>query len=148
MTDTSHIAYCGLYCGDCIIRCGRLADKARLMLKQMQKPEFLKIAGGLRKKEPDTFGALKDYETAVRVLESMLDLDCYSLCKTGGGSSDCKIRDCCKKKNIEGCWQCDSFETCETLAWIEPVHCGAHIKNITIIRDKGVEGFLEGEKWW
>ena len=148
MDHKSHVAYCGLYCGDCIIRIGKLAISAQQLLSQMIKPEFKKLAEGLPKVMPDTFEALKDYQTCVRVLESMVHIDCYKICKDGGGSTDCPIRSCCLKKKLAGCWLCDEFEACKTLSWINPVNKDAHVKNIRIIRKKGMDEFLNGNKHW
>jgi len=148
MIDESQVAYCGLYCGDCIIRNGRLAILAQELLSQMRNPEFGKLAEGLPKIMPDSFEPLKDYKRCIRVLESMIHLDCDKLCKDGGGSTDCSIRACCQDTGIEGCWLCDEFESCKNLSWINPVNKDAHRQNIRIIRQNGVDEFLKGSKHW
>ncbi|MBU1053646.1 MAG: DUF3795 domain-containing protein [Proteobacteria bacterium] len=144
----SQVAYCGLYCGDCIIRNGKLSTLANELLSQMRKPEFEKLSEGLPKIMPDLFDALNATERCIRVLESMTHLDCIKICKDGGGGSNCSIRLCCQGKHIEGCWSCDEFETCVTLSWINPVHKDAHRQNIRIIRENSIEGFLKGIKHW
>ena len=148
MNSESQIAYCGLFCGDCVIRNGKLSTLANELLSQVHKPEFEKLAKGLPKIMPDSFEALSDLKKCIYVLESMTHLDCFKICKDGGGGSSCSIRVCCQGKHIEGCWCCDEFETCEVLSWIDPVHKDAHRQNIRIIREKGIEAFLEGMKHW
>jgi hypothetical protein len=148
MNSESQIAYCGLYCGDCIIRKGKLASLANALLSQMRKPEFEKLAEGLPQIMPEQFKAMRETKGCVRVLESMAHLGCYKICKDGGGGSSCPIRVCCLNKHIEGCWCCEEFETCETLSWINPVQKDAHRKNIGIIRRNGIEIFLKGTKDW
>ena len=148
MNSESQVAYCGLYCGDCIIRNGKIASLANELLSQMRKPEFEKLAEGLPQIMPEQFEAMRQTKGCVRVLESMAHLGCYKTCKDGGGGSSCPIRVCCQNKHIEGCWCCEEFETCETLSWINPVQKDAHRKNIRIIKRNGIEKFLKGTKYW
>jgi len=49
---------------------------------------------------------------------------------------------------IEGCWLCDEFETCEKLQELIANHGDAHIKNLRKIKRKGIDGFLDGTKYW
>jgi hypothetical protein len=65
-----------------------------------------------------------------------------------GGPPFCKIRKCCQKKGIEGCWKCEEFETCKKLDFLEPIHKDAHIKNLRKIKKQGIDKFLEGKKYW
>ena len=148
MNSDSQVAYCGLYCGDCIIRNGQLATLANKLLSQLRKPEFEKLAAGLPKIMPESFEGLTETKRCIHVLESMTHLDCIKICKEGGGGRSCSIRACCIEKHFEGCWVCDEFETCETLSWINPVHEDAHRQNIRIIRKMGIERFLKGSKHW
>jgi hypothetical protein len=96
---------------------------------------------------PD-FEPLKDFQSFKRALAAMTQLDCHKLCKEGGGGSTCQIKKCCIEKSYEGCWQCDAFADCKTLAWLNPVHTGANIQNIKRIREEGMALFLKGPKYW
>ena len=73
---------------------------------------------------------------------------CRKTCKGGGGPPFCKMRKCCQKKGIDGCWQCDEFETCEKLDYLKPVHGDAHIKNLRILHKKGIDAFVGGKTYW
>jgi len=148
MDHESQVAYCGLYCGDCIIRKGKLASLANELLNEMRRPEFEKLAEGLPQIMPEQFEAMREAKNCVRVLESMTHLECIKICKNGGGSNSCPIRICCQHRHIEGCWCCDEFETCETLSWTNPVNKDAHRKNIRIIRKNGINIFIKGTKYW
>jgi len=148
MADQSEVAYCGLFCGDCVIRKGRLAALSLDLLDRMRTPEFQKLAEGLPELKPELFDALREYPTCCCVLEAMSHLDCEKVCKAGGGSAACPIRGCCQAKGAEGCWSCGQFETCETLSWLNPVHQDAHRRNIRMIREQGMDEFLKGEKHW
>ena len=148
MGNRSEIAYCGLFCGACVIRNGRTAALSRELLDSMRTPEFLKLLEGLPRLKPELFQALKDQQACCRVLEAMIHLDCEATCRDGGGSSGCQIRECCRNNGVEGCWSCDDFETCEVLSWLNPVHGEAHRQNLRIIRESGLEQFLRGAKHW
>jgi hypothetical protein len=45
--DESWIAYCGLYCGDCPIYAGEIADLAKALLGKLDESDFQRIAKGL-----------------------------------------------------------------------------------------------------
>lgn len=138
------IAYCGLYCGDCFNRKGEIADLARDLRKKLREAKFNRASQGLSK----YFKEFKNYEQCYEVLGAMVKLRCNRVCQDGGGPPFCKIRKCCQKKGINGCWECDEFETCEKLDFLEPVHEDAHIKNLRKIRKKGIDEFLRGPKYF
>jgi len=58
------------------------------------------------------------------------------------------MRQCCQKKGIEDCWQCDEFETCEKLDTLKPNHGDAHLKNLRIIKKQGIDEFIKGKRYW
>jgi hypothetical protein len=58
------------------------------------------------------------------------------------------MRKCCQKKGIEGCWECNEFETCENLDFLKASHGEAHLKNLRTLKKKGVKAFLSGTKYW
>ena len=147
MTDkTEMIAYCGLYCGECPNHTGKIADLARDLRKELRSVRFDKTAKSLS--ELSFFNMFKDYDTCYAVLGGMVRLRCNHGCRGGGGNPFCKIRKCCQKKGIEGCWLCDEFTTCEKLEELRANHGMAHIKNLRSIKRKGVDGFLDGKKYW
>jgi len=140
--DKNLIAYCGLYCGECFSYIGKVADLARDLRKELRQARFDKLAEGIPFKE------FRQYKECYEVLGAMVKLRCKSACKGGGGNPFCKIRKCCQKKEIEGCWECDDFETCEKLDFLKVNHGDAHIKNLRIIKKKGIDEFLKGKTYW
>jgi len=78
----------------------------------------------------------------------MVKLRCGKSCKSGGGNPSCKIKRCVQKKKITGCWECDEFESCDKLKFLEVNHGKAHIKNLKTIKNKGVDEILIGKKHW
>ncbi len=148
MPESIEVSYCGLFCGDCIIRNGELGARSSKLLRSVITPDFAKLAKGLPQVKPAIFESLKDYPVLINMLTTMTHLDCEKICKEDGGSSDCRIRECCRDKGYDGCWDCNDHLHCETLAWLDPVHCGANIRNIETIRNNGMEEFLSGAKYW
>lgn len=147
MPQISEIAYCGLFCGDCVIRNGEIGALSDKLLASIETSDFQKLCAGLPHVMPG-FEPLKDCQILMRSLAAMKKLDCVKLCKEGGGSAACRIKKCCTEKNLEGCWDCDGYVDCKTLAWLNPVHAGANIHNIERIRKLGAEIFLKGSKCW
>jgi hypothetical protein len=144
--DKDLIAYCGLYCGDCAFHQGKIADFARDLRKELRSHRFDKTAEALS--EVSFFAVFKDYPQCYDVLGAMVKLRCKNTCRGGGGPPFCKMRKCCQKKGIDGCWECAEFETCDKLDFLKSGHGDAHLKNLKKLRKEGVDGFLKGKKLW
>lgn len=144
--DKNLIAYCGLYCGDCPIHRGKIADLARDLRKELRQSRFDKTAEALS--GISFFEVFNNYPQCYEVLGAMVKLRCRKICQDGGGPPFCKIRKCCQKKGIEGCWECDEFKTCEKLDFLKPGHGDAHLRNLRKINKQGIEEFLKGRKYW
>ncbi len=136
------VAYCGLYCGDCFSYQGKIADLARDLRKELRQAKFDRVVEGIPFKE------FKHYKECYEVLGAMVRLRCKNTCRDGGGNPFCKIRKCCQKKGIEGCWQCDEFESCAKLDFLKAGHKDAHIKNLRKIKKQGIDSFLAGKRYW
>ena len=150
ITDTPEakdlVAYCGLYCGDCYRYKGKLADMARDLRKELRAEKFDITAGKMA--ENAFFKAFKNYPQCYEVLGEIVKLRCKRSCRGGGGPPVCKMRVCCEKKGIEGCWQCDEFETCKKLDFLKPYHEDAHVKNLKLLRKSGVDNFIKNKRYW
>lgn len=139
------ITCCGLYCGDCFGYRQKMADLARDLRKELRQSKFAKTAASLS--ELPFFKVYKDYPQCYEVLGAMVKMRCKS-CRAGGGPPFCKMRNCCQKKGIDGCWQCDEFETCDKLDFLKANHDDAHIKNLRILGKKGIDSFIDGKRNW
>ncbi len=140
------IAYCGLYCGDCIGYRQKAADLARDLRKELRETKFEKTAESLA--SIPFFAKYKNYKQCYEVLGELVKMRCKKACKGDGGPPFCKIRKCCQKKGIEGCWECDEFETCKKLDFLKPNHGDGHLMNLRKISKKGIKEFLKGKKIW
>ncbi len=140
------IAYCGLCCLDCHGFQQKIPDLARDLRKELRASKYRKFAEFLA---TTTFGkGFKEYDKCYEVLGNMVKFRCHKGCRNGGGNPFCKIRKCCQKKKYEGCWECDIFEECEKLAFLEPVHEKGHVKNLKIVKNKGKAEFLKCKRHW
>lgn len=137
----NQIAYCGLYCGDCFSYKGRIPDLAKDLRKELRQEKFDRVAEGIPFKE------FKHYKECYEVLGALLRLRCKNGCRGGGGNPFCSIRQCCQKKAISGCWECDEFETCAKLNFLKAAHGDAHIKNLRKLKKEGPASFLQGTKY-
>ena len=140
------IAYCGLYCGDCVSYKGKVADLARDLRKELRAAKFDRTAEVLA--AVPFFQAFINYNECYEVLGAMVKFHCRKTCRGGGGPPFCKMRKCCQQKGIEGCWECAEFETCENLDFLKAGHGEAHLKNLRTLKKKGVDAFLAGTKYW
>jgi hypothetical protein len=138
------IAYCGLYCGDCFIYKGKIADLARDLRKELRVTKFRRFATMISK----YFKPYANYDQTYELLGMMVKLRCNRTCHSGGGPPSCKIRNCCIKKEYAGCWECDGFEKCQKLDFLRAVHDDAHLKNLRKMKKQGIEKFLQGTKYW
>jgi hypothetical protein len=144
--DEKMIAYCGLCCLDCHGFQQKIPDLARDLRKELRQSKYKKFADALS--QNNFAKALKDYDKCYEVLGAMVKFRCTKGCRNGGGPPFCKIRKCCRKKGIKGCWECELFESCEKLDFLKPVHDNGHIKNLKLIKKKGESEFLKGKRHW
>jgi hypothetical protein len=140
------VAYCGLYCGDCYRFQGKIADLARDLRKELRQAKFGNTAEKLS--QNSFFAAFKNYPQCYEVLGEMVKLRCKRTCHGGGGPLVCKIRECCQKKDIPGCWECDEFESCKKLDFLQEYHNDAYLKNLRILKKSGVNNFIQGKRYW
>jgi len=66
------IAYCGLYCGECINHKGEIADLARDLRKKLREAKFDRVSRGLSK----YFKEFNKYQECYEVLGAMVRLRC------------------------------------------------------------------------
>ena len=133
-------AYCGLYCGDCIRYQSKASELARALKAELQRLKFNKYA----EVKSIFVDELKNYKECVEVLDAIADLQCNNTCRGGGCPTfECKIIECCNKKELLGCWECIEFENCKELDFLEPFHGDLPKKNLRKIKELGLEKWLE-----
>ncbi|MGF7117523.1 DUF3795 domain-containing protein [Methanobacterium oryzae] len=132
-----YTAYCGLYCLDCIPSNKKLFNILNELENLLEEIKFDKYAE-LKSKTNEKFN---DYSKFVEVLNEMKKLECVALCTEGGCKKNCKIRECVKEKNFQGCWECKEFKECELLDYLKGIHSIEH--NLEMIRKYGVNNWAD-----
>ncbi len=140
------IGYCGLYCGDCFVHSGVIADLSRDLRKELRSARFDRTAEALA--EVPMFRVFGSYSECYEVLGAMVKFRCKRACRGGGGNPYCKIRKCCQRKGYTGCWECSDFEGCAKLEELSAVHGAAGVRNLRRIRRSGVKSFVNGKRDW
>lgn len=135
--NKKYTAYCGLYCLDCIPSNEKLFKSLEELENLLEDIKFDKYAE-LKAKTNETFN---EYSKFIEVLHEMKNLECTDLCTEGGCKENCKIRECVKEKNYEGCWECKEFKECELLDYLKGIHSIEH--NLEMIKEHGVEHWAD-----
>ncbi len=144
--DEPLISYCGLYCGDCHAFKGKISDLAIELRKELRRTQYDKFANAISK---HSLGKeLKHFDECYNALGAMIRFRCMQGCRAGGGTINCKIKQCCTETGLQGCWECKEMEKCTKLDVLKPSHGKANIKNLKNLRKKGKAEFLKGNREW
>nr|MDO8099193.1 DUF3795 domain-containing protein [Candidatus Njordarchaeota archaeon] len=138
MNEKSLIAYCGLYCGDCFNYKGEIANLAKELRAKLKEEKLDQVSQALS----GDFKEFKNFEQCYQVLGALVKLRCKRACRVGGGPASCRIRNCCRDKKFQGCWECRDFGLCSRLDFLKPLYDDTHLRNIRKIRKRGIDGFL------
>jgi len=139
------ISYCGLFCGDCSMYQGKISSLAGELDKELRDADFKNLA--------DVFAQLpfskvfKHYDNFVEILNALKEINCVG-CRERQGQYKCEISECCGQKQIMGCWECKEVHTCKKLEFLQKTHGNAVLKNLDILKEKDLETFLDGERYW
>lgn len=135
------LAYCGIYCGDCLGHTGVIADAAEDFKEVLEQYQFEKSAKAIF---PDQ---LKDYDKIFDKIVFMASLRCPMVRRERTEDNvDCEIRKCCQVKGFFACYECNDFKNCEKLKPMEGLHYEAVIKNSKEIKEMGLEEWIKKGK--
>ena len=140
------VTCCGLCCLDCHAYNGKIADLARDLRKELRSAHYEKFAEALS--ALPFARAFEHYQDCYEQLGLMMKFRCKKGCRSGGGPPHCTIRKCCREKGLRGCWECEEYETCPHLDFLNAGHGDAHRKNLSIIKKKGPQEFIKGTRHW
>jgi len=139
--DVGLLGYCGLYCGDCPGHTGEIADAAASLITALDRSGFDEVAAALFSEQLPHYAALGP------ALAFLSRLRCAGVCRAR--EEHCDIARCCLAKGLDGCHECNDFESCPTLARLEKNHGDSCIVNLRGIRRLGAQAWLEsGERKW
>jgi len=140
--DRNWLAHCGNYCGDCLLYHGEITDLAKVLLRRLKRMEHDHSAHHAPQlPQNDVY-----QQYCHRLYEALYSIDllcCTQVCREGGGSETCKIRECCIERGLAGCWDCDDLTRCALLSEIDPAYFEEKMRTLLEIRENGVERFLK-----
>ncbi len=132
----SLVGYCGLYCGACRIRQGKVKDAVNNLRDVITSFGFDRIMPELASYEP----SLKHYGEFNQVMDGLVKLFGYCPgCFENGGDPSCKVRLCAREKNYRTCVECGESRSCQKL---EPYRKYFDIAQQNI-EGCGIRGFAE-----
>ncbi len=142
MKEKALLAYCGIYCGDCLGSTGVIADAAKDFMMVLENYKFDRTAKCVFTKE------LKDYDRFSKMLKFMSGLKCSQPCRQREDSAvSCPIRECCKERGFYACYECSDFEICEKLhSFMKGLHAEACVKNLKEIKEIGLDAWIRKGK--
>jgi hypothetical protein len=122
MSASGLVTYCGLYCG----YCGRWRENAVIARLATELAELVD-SHGYQHWMPDAVKEF-DYGEFRRALGFFSKKDswliCHKGCKRGDGRPDCEVRDCCRERGLDLCFECKEFP-CERVKGNERMVEGA-----------------------
>jgi hypothetical protein len=135
------IAYCGLYCKDCIRYRSAFIDTAKELINLLAECKFDRYAS-IKSKHVTSF---QEFDHFLNILRDIVKLGCDTPCREGDGCQtfDCEILRCCRDKGYEGCWQCEEINTCEKFGFLEDFHGDYPKRNCRLIGQYEIEEFIE-----
>ncbi|MCL2774475.1 MAG: DUF3795 domain-containing protein [Oscillospiraceae bacterium] len=143
MTDKELTAVCGLWCNDCIPSNEKLYSLTSELNQLLIDIGFKNYADFKSNRVVE----FKDYDIFINVLNAFKKLHCYNYCHKGpcseaGCDPSCKIRVCAAEKGFEGCWECDTYLSCEHIEKMNRFHPDIKL-NLTMIKEHGVDNWKE-----
>ena len=141
MSDKNMTSFCGLWCGDCIPANEKIYELTSELNHLLIETGFKNYAEFKTRRVPE----FNDYDTFVKVLNAFEKLHCYGHCRQGPHSEDagcenCKIRLCSIEKGFEGCWDCDTYSSCEHIVKMKKFHPDI-MQNLANIKEHGIDNW-------
>jgi hypothetical protein len=159
--DKQYVCPCGLTCCDCLFYKPELyatARQLRDLIQSSQLDTLLRLVvahqgwngiarhlgqdSSVFEKQFQPFAKLPDF---MQVLEGIINLQCPATCREasgcsiGGTTHACDALTCVQAKGVEGCWQCQEYETCDKLSFLRRNYGETINGNLSTIRDEGIE---------
>jgi hypothetical protein len=83
-----------------------------------------------------------DYEEFLKGLNWLAKAEPCMGCRAGEGWPDCPIRKCILKKELDHCFECEEFPSCEVL---KVPQAELQVKMLSEIKKKGVEKYIDNQ---
>lgn len=96
------VAYCGQYCRDCVYYKNMFGIRAKDLLAEVEKAEWVKMVW-------ESLDAPFDIDNFIAGLTWLADSPGCSGCLSGAGWPDCPIRMCAQENDVRGCFDCNEY---------------------------------------
>lgn len=165
--DKNYVCPCGLTCCDCLFYKSEIYETAKkfkkvitdsqldIFLGLISKNEGWKtIANHLNQDEHQIgqfFESFKKIPDFLKVLDSIIDLQCKKTCQESGGCSiggitcECEAIKCITAKGYDGCWDCAEVESCDKLNFLKRNYGETVTGNLKIMKQYGFESVKSRE---
>ena len=110
----NQLAYCGLWCGSCLVGNGTVNELALECRKALTNY-------GVNEWGPKGV----DYKELLKGLAAIASMEPCRGCLRGGGRTNCEIRACAIKKELPECVDCGMQEECQNSRLIHHMRSGA-----------------------
>ena len=110
----NQLAYCGLWCGSCLVGNGTVNERAQKCRKAI-------IDYGVHEWGPSEV----DYKALLKGLAVVGAMTPCRGCLKGGGRTDCEIRACAVSKRVSECVDCKESKGCTNVKIISHMRRGA-----------------------
>ena len=108
------LAYCGLWCGSCLVGNGTVNELAKRCRKSITDY-------GVHEWGPSEV----DYDALLKGLAVIAAMTPCRGCLKGGGRTDCEIRACAMSKGVNECVDCEKSKRCTNVKIISHMRRGA-----------------------
>jgi hypothetical protein len=91
------------------------------------------------------FKSFERFSTFLEVLDGLINLQCKTTCREAGGCSiggvthKCEALKCINEKDLQGCWECEDFVSCEKLSFLKRNYGDTIDGNLEVIRNNGIK---------
>jgi hypothetical protein len=148
--DKNLLCACGQACSDCVWFQEDLYESARKFRELVKKYDMDVFFKHLNEDADwsilqEKFSKFKEIDWFMEFLDNIIMTQCPKTCQTTGGCTffgtfqgECGIVKCSKSKGYSGCWECDAFEDCDMLKFVNTVYGGSTHENLRVARDEGV----------
>ena len=137
------ITYCGLFCGDCPRYGGKMSRLAHELRREAESSGLARAAQTRQARR----GAFKWFPAFWETLGMIAGFECPG-CRKAGRSVTCRIRPCCRRHGLTGCWECMESASCSEFRGLRTMHGKGIAYNLRALKLRGPNGFLRGRRYW
>ncbi len=129
------VAFCGQYCRECIYYKNLFGIRAKDLLNDIERSEWIKIVW-------ESLNAPFDVDNFMAGLSWLASSPGCPGCLAGAGWSDCPIRKCAQHKGIRGCFDCSEYP-CPTMSKNEAAHQRQFVEQV---KEVGLNNYVRSQR--